>query len=64
MALYSFGTTATRRVLPEDPVVPFFVINMLVGAVSGVVAQTIFYAGERNLLLSSCFDYFFNVIIR
>ena len=50
MALYSFGTTTTRRVLPEDPIVPFFVINMLVGAVSGVVAQTIFYAGEREVV--------------
>jgi solute carrier family 25 phosphate transporter 23/24/25/41 len=46
MTLYEMGKNGVRAFWPRDSLVPLFVVNMWVGALSGVVAQTIFYPGD------------------
>ncbi len=46
MTLYEMGKNGVRAYWPRDSAVPLFLVNMWVGALSGVVAQTIFYPGD------------------
>ncbi len=46
MTLYEMGKNATRSLWPPGSSIPLFLPNLVIGAASGVVAQTIFYPGD------------------